>query len=153
MYNEKEKTEAKISKPMPTLNGLKTDLASKLSGHRLPIMMPQEPSQAVDWWLKMQFKHNEFESPRKMFSKSDNGRWVWIWPFADRIKYNLNKFLGLDQDFQKLICSAREDKIYWNGDERDFFMKIISETFAMREIRSEERRVGKECRSRWSQYH
>ena len=24
---------------------------------------------------------------------------------------------------------------------------------AMREVRSEERRVGKECRSRWSPYH
>ena len=29
----------------------------------------------------------------------------------------------------------------------------ISEIMRLREIRSEERRVGKECRSRWSPYH
>ena len=30
---------------------------------------------------------------------------------------------------------------------------IITEYKGLREIRSEERRVGKECRSRWSPYH
>ena len=29
----------------------------------------------------------------------------------------------------------------------------VGKTFLVREARSEERRVGKECRSRWSPYH
>ena len=30
---------------------------------------------------------------------------------------------------------------------------LEGETYALKDIRSEERRVGKECRSRWSPYH
>ena len=31
--------------------------------------------------------------------------------------------------------------------------QAITDSLKKREIRSEERRVGKECRSRWSPYH
>ena len=53
-------------------------------------------------------------------------------------KDNLNKCLledGIDED----SCSEIRGKGVFN--------KVI------RSIRSEERRVGKECRSRWSPYH
>ena len=30
---------------------------------------------------------------------------------------------------------------------------IVRQGMTMQEVRSEERRVGKECRSRWSPYH
>ena len=33
------------------------------------------------------------------------------------------------------------------------FLKFIGERFKQQKERSEERRVGKECRSRWSPYH
>ena len=33
------------------------------------------------------------------------------------------------------------------------YNRIVAETDQTLEIRSEERRVGKECRSRWSPYH
>ena len=35
----------------------------------------------------------------------------------------------------------------------DFEREFMSLTFALADDRSEERRVGKECRSRWSPYH
>ena len=37
---------------------------------------------------------------------------------------------------------------------RDFYSKVVdSEGYVAVSVRSEERRVGKECRSRWSPYH
>ena len=33
------------------------------------------------------------------------------------------------------------------------YVKLLGERFAGKKLRSEERRVGKECRSRWSPYH
>ena len=42
------------------------------------------------------------------------------------------------------------------NDMRDFVRNAVAqtdETFTMHDFRSEERRVGKECRSRWSPYH
>ena len=37
--------------------------------------------------------------------------------------------------------------------ENDDVAKIMNENFVNIKVRSEERRVGKECRSRWSPYH
>ena len=39
------------------------------------------------------------------------------------------------------------------GDGARYLFTVILARFAGVEIRSEERRVGKECRSRWSPYH
>jgi len=36
---------------------------------------------------------------------------------------------------------------------QDFYQRILDRTDAACDQRSEERRVGKECRSRWSPYH
>ena len=47
-------------------------------------------------------------------------------------------------------CTANEPDSKYTG-HHDFF-QLIPERY-LRSDRSEERRVGKECRSRWSQYH
>ena len=39
------------------------------------------------------------------------------------------------------------------GEKMDSFRSANTEMVCARHIRSEERRVGKECRSRWSPYH
>ena len=54
-----------------------------------------------------------------------------------------------------VIMGIMETAYYRTGDEfwkhtAKFWMKLFGINFA---IRSEERRVGKECRSRWSPYH
>src|SRR2546423_13232115 len=36
---------------------------------------------------------------------------------------------------------------------REFHSMVVSRRFGTETVRSEERRVGKECRSRWSPYH
>ena len=36
---------------------------------------------------------------------------------------------------------------------KEFFQLNLSSELRLRRVRSEERRVGKECRSRWSPYH
>ena len=41
----------------------------------------------------------------------------------------------------------------FDQDNADKFLGYIRRALAARETRSEERRVGKECRSRWSPYH
>ena len=38
-------------------------------------------------------------------------------------------------------------------DDEEEVVQIIMKKISWEEIRSEERRVGKECRSRWSPYH
>src|ERR1051326_3889822 len=47
---------------------------------------------------------------------------------------------------------VRRGERHFVGDRR-YDLQFISDGFASRIDRSEERRVGKECRSRWSPYH
>ena len=48
-----------------------------------------------------------------------------------------------------LIDRATVDRIYAAAD----IVEIIGDYVTLKRKRSEERRVGKECRSRWSPYH
>ena len=45
-------------------------------------------------------------------------------------------------------CSKKD-----NGDDQKFSVSTSAVTVEAGQLRSEERRVGKECRSRWSPYH
>ena len=69
--------------------------------------------------------------------------------------------LRLDPGDSRIKC-ARSFRVWEGGGEynvarglrRCFGMKTAAVTaLADNEVRSEERRVGKECRSRWSPYH
>ena len=51
-------------------------------------------------------------------------------------------YLGNDSGTPKFSIGDSSNSLTWDGD-----------TFNLKGIRSEERRVGKECRSRWSPYH
>ena len=42
---------------------------------------------------------------------------------------------------------------YYNGVQQTMYRRFSSITGQLKMYRSEERRVGKECRSRWSPYH
>src|SRR3712207_8130894 len=59
-------------------------------------------------------------------------------------------FNYLSKDFQQNIISSITDKEIKNIMDEIYFDDMID---LLEEMRSEERRVGKECRSRWSTYH
>ena len=74
--------------------------------------------------------------------------------------YNRNQFTKLysDQDI-KLLAQTDELHDFPNGAAIERILRSMSKTdksfknIAQISVRSEERRVGKECRSRWSPYH
>ena len=53
--------------------------------------------------------------------------------------------------FGKTMCEKSQDKDLFSGGPLDVVRMEFVEAETLR--RSEERRVGKECRSRWSPYH
>ena len=52
---------------------------------------------------------------------------------------------------QKAYISGRNPETFWGG--RSCQMCVVTHMKEIKLLRSEERRVGKECRSRWSPYH
>ena len=72
--------------------------------------------------------------------------------FPMSMNCNLGTLLmvGLD-NFQKLICGMIKGAVLWSFGESKYLSEIGIQIWLL--YRSEERRVGKECRSRWSPYH
>src|SRR2546427_5707340 len=61
----------------------------------------------------------------------------------------ISSLFGSQPRRTSLRCSRRPDNIGGRGG----MASICSGTSNLEALRSEERRVGKECRSRWSPYH
>lgn len=131
MYNGKpEKTETVIVRP--TFQQLEQDLANIImAARKRPEKMPESAFEAVSWFIRLVEGQWWGESLRE--KPVNTGGMVWIWPYADRVKYLLNIFLKADKKLQELVISAREDKIFWRGDDFEFFVGVIDETEKMRE--------------------
>ena len=77
---------------------------------------------------------------RKAQESAEKGR-----PYSQKMQHiilNLTKSINDPQNAPKLLVG--------NGKDKTYLCLVLT---ADRGLRSEERRVGKECRSRWSPYH
>ena len=80
-------------------------------------------------------------------------------------KIAMERFGDNEEIFEKFLYRFADNTHFTDGkkayEQKDYdgvlkaihALKGFSGTLAMEEVRSEERRVGKECRSRWSPYH
>ena len=77
-----------------------------------------------------------------------------IYPNVGVASYKLLKSLGVDVDYPLDQTCCGQPMV--NAGFEDESMKLalrFDDLFQQYDYRSEERRVGKECRSRWSPYH
>ena len=56
-------------------------------------------------------------------------------------------------DILKELRAKQYRPIYYLMGEESYYIDLIADYITDNVLRSEERRVGKECRSRWSPYH
>jgi len=134
--------------PPPTTLDVLTEIISDHTGRR-PQAMPPAPTDAARWWIDMQEKPAPHEAPHRHPVAASNGRdekpkYRWITPYTDRLRDNLRIFLTLTHEQHRLIIAAREDDIYWRGDDvehrnkyldgRTAFENVIYETERMRKI-------------------
>ena len=59
------------------------------------------------------------------------------------------EFLSMDH----VNGGGTKERLKMKSSTTEFYRQIVKEKFPIKYRRSEERRVGKECRSRWSPYH
>lgn len=119
-----------------------SEFGSNRRGHPWPSGMPQGPKDAARWWIGIQEPPKDTEEPREI---RKGGETVGFrFPYIERLMNNLRRFIELDHDKQRLILAAREDRIYWRGDDCETrlealdgmtpFELVISETERAREI-------------------
>src|SRR3712207_9286120 len=68
----------------------------------------------------------------------------------ERIETTIAKAKAVKPEVEKLITLARRGDLHAR---RQALAALGQDKFVVYKLRSEERRVGKECRSRWSPYH
>src|SRR3712207_9504029 len=96
--------------------------------------------------LPLQYKA-EPEGP--CYTRHDPGREVFVLQNPALLDVQLD--VGFDRSFRtgRLLHALRVEPVRAH----DSFDGDALPVLIVRQIRSEERRVGKECRSRWSPYH
>lgn len=109
--------------PMPTLNNFKAELERRLQ--------KTSANFSVSWFLKLIEPHKPEDAPHVMMILDKR---IWRWPYEERVLYLLRTYLKCDIEFQQLIVAAREDNIYWHGENMKFFLTVINETEKMRSV-------------------
>ena len=108
--------------------------------------MPKDENAAVDWFLRLIEPEHRTERPQEIRTKTGA---YWRWPYADRVVYMLRGYLAASESLQRLVVAAREDAIYWRGDDEPFFIGVINETEKMRAMGLDEyRRDARNAMSR-----
>lgn len=120
------------------------EVARILQAHRdeggtWPAGMPIDVETAAKWFLAMiEPVNDQRERPRQVNVIGGGTRTVY--PYLERVRHCLHRFLRADRDFQRYVHSASEDGVYWRGEDQRMFRTVVDETLVMREIGTEEYR-------------
>ena len=74
-------------------------------------------------------------------------------PYLDKKYHKFGEMWDVIASSKEVYFKTREKIFGWNGSKISVWDSVFSYRFYNVNDRSEERRVGKECRSRWSPYH
>ena len=102
--------------PYPTLNEFKLVLEKLLQNSKADF--------TADWFLKLIQPPQPEEAPKVVNSRGTDR---WIWPYESRVLFLFRKYITCDENFKQFIIAAREDNIYWRGDEPEFFYLVVKE--------------------------
>ncbi len=105
---------------------------------RKPTVMPDSAFEAANWFMRLIEPQRHYE--KQVDRKTKDGKTYYIWGYADRVKSTLLIFLDIEKKLQELIVAAKQDGIYWRGDDFDFFIKVIDEHEKMKTMGSEKYR-------------
>ena len=126
----------------PTLDDVRRDTSRMLQNYmaaraqeRLPEPFPPTLADGVGWWLNcLTEPEKPFERPSLVNSQRGD---FWIYPYRDRNRYLLTRFLGLDGAERRTIAAAREEGIHWRGDDPQFLRQVYVEHAKMAEMGAE----------------
>lgn len=119
----------------PVLSDLLGELAGlivSVSADARHPKMPHGPMDAAKWWLTILEREHRSDIPRKVPNMVKAGT-HWEWPYRVEACHTLKIFIDSERRLQDFVLAAREDGIFWRGDDLEFFGKVVDETLKMRE--------------------
>lgn len=107
---------------------------------RLPPPCPTSFEDAAVWW-RTQMQEPEKRGETFLRSGSDDSNENWDCGYAVRLRSTLLRFIAMSEGERSMIVAAREDKVFWRGEEAKDFAFVIDETMEMRRIGVEAYRI------------
>lgn len=90
------------------------------------------------WWVDYMLEGPSYPSERPQRTRVAEGKdgvvEGLVEPYVVRVEHYLRKFLGLDDGYQRYILAAREDSIWWRGDDLEFFRIVVENSMRWREL-------------------
>lgn len=92
--------------------------------------------EAVSWFLRVMEPPSRFEAVRAIRGRNKDGeeKITWQTPYHGRMTYLLTRFCSEPVEYQELIIAAAEDGIWWRGDSRPMFERVIKHTARFRQL-------------------
>ncbi len=119
------------------ISALQKAVAKSLCRKPNPAAMPKSIADVALWLLRLFEQEAKGEQPYQVSARKKGSASAWVWPYFDRVSRLSASFLSLNESFQKIIISARKDKIAWRGEPEEQFLEIVSEVRRRASIGSE----------------
>lgn len=134
MYTDEKENETQLNPPV--FDDLTNQIAETIRISRQSLKLATNPFEAAQQIIELFEKqaNDEKVTLKTTLSKTGTVKKIFVWPYAERVKYLLLKFLSSDHRLQNLIVAAREDNIFWRGDEFDEFVTLIDQYEKMRSM-------------------
>jgi len=94
----------------------------------------QHPADAGRWIIAKLLEPERPEERSRMTAMTGSSGNRWDYPYRSRVIPCVQKYCTLTPDDRKFIKAAREDGVFWRGDDMDFFHTVYDETMKMREV-------------------
>lgn len=122
-----------IGLKQPTFDDLVNELVRIIKLSKKSVKLAAQPFEAAKQFLDIIGKQKTNEKIKLLTSVKKNKEF-YVWPYAENAKYLLTKFLNASFELQTIVIAAREDNIYWRGDDLEYFYIMINETEKMRSM-------------------
>lgn len=113
-------------------------LFAEMAKTNIPACLPNMIPDAVKAWKELNEPYNiARETPRlvSLQGKEKENSVRWVCPYNERLIYTYRKFIALASKDQRIVLTGiRDRKVWYRGDDIDFYIEVVNETLNMREI-------------------
>lgn len=91
----------------------------------------------VEFFLDLFETQRKYEQQQQRLNR--DGKEYLVDPYAERIGYLTSAYLNQSSNFQQYIQAARQDGIYWRGDDQATFEHVCDQTMRWRDQTQQQR--------------
>ena len=106
-----------------------------------PLEVPRTLDAACGWFIKLAAPAKRSEKPRKVPLSGVTNGVRWEYPYHTRLMMVCDRYFAATEDHRNFIQAAREDGVFWYGEDLPHFSKVYEETMKYNEMKEDEKKA------------